>query len=378
MKCIKCQRDIPEGSIFCNYCGKKQTVSAEKRKHVKRGNGTGSVRKRGRTYSAVWTVKQSQLLPDGNFRQFRKEKGGFKTKNEAIQFLENITRTGKEMRVVTLEEVYAEWSKGYESRVSKSTFAGYKAAYKHLEPLFRLNVADIRPIDLQKCIDSCTSGKRTKQMMKVTAGLLFKFAVDSDYASRNIAENLYTGNDETDTHDPFSMDELSRIRRAVGFLPYADYVLFLCYTGFRPGEMLALKKDALHIENNGKRMFIIGGGKTEAGSNRPVTIPPAIREIALNRYRDHPETEYLFPDGAKPMDHEYFREYIFTPLMENLGITGKVPYSCRHTYSNLIKNAPGDTGDKARLMGHTDYTFTQERYQSSALDDLEKITNSLT
>ena len=77
------------------------------------------------------------------------------------------------------------------------------------------------------------------------------------------------------------------------------------------------------------------------------------------------------------MTHEYFRKHCFDPLMAKLGITGKVPYSCRHTYSNLLKNAPGDTGDKARLMEHTDYTFTQEKYQSSTVKDLKKITNRL-
>lgn len=286
--------------------------------------------------------------------------------------------SGRMGEKISLEELYSNWETSYASRISDSTLAGYRAAFKHYEPLFRVNVADIRPVDLQKCIDSCESGKRTKQMMKVTAGLLFKYAMDSDYTSRNPAENLYTGNDETKTHEAFTLEEVQRIREAVGHYDYADYVLALIYTGFRPGEMLSLKKDALHIENNGQLWYLIGGSKTEAGKNRKVTVPPAIREVI--RCRMEEESEYLFPNlkTGKQMNHEYFRKYAFAPLMEELGITGKVPYSTRHTYSNLLKNAPGDSGDKARLMGHTDYTFTQERYQSSALDDLQKITDSLT
>ncbi len=219
-------------------------------------------------------------------------------------------------------------------------------------------------------------------MMKVLAGLLWKFAVDNNVAERNIAENLYTGNDKTETREPFTDLELKKLKEAVGKEQYADYVVALCYTGFRPGELLALKKDAIHTVPKKKKeepdkMYLVGGGKTEADTDRIVTVPPAI--VGIIKSRTEAESDFLFPNlkTGKAMSHEYFRKFCFDPLMEKLGIKGKVPYSCRHTYSNLIKAAPGDTGDKARLMGHTDYTFTQERYQSSAFDDLLKITDSL-
>ena len=43
MGCIKCGRDITDGAIFCPWCGKKQVQ--EKRKALKRANGTGTVYK---------------------------------------------------------------------------------------------------------------------------------------------------------------------------------------------------------------------------------------------------------------------------------------------------------------------------------------------
>lgn len=43
MKCIKCKKEIPDESLYCNYCGKKQSV--EKAKHHKRGHGTGTISK---------------------------------------------------------------------------------------------------------------------------------------------------------------------------------------------------------------------------------------------------------------------------------------------------------------------------------------------
>ena len=57
---------------------------------------------------------------------------------------------------------------------------------------------------------------------------------------------------------------------------------------------------------------------------------------------------------------------VFKPMMEQLGIAeGKVPYAARHTFSNKLKKAAGDDIDKAALMGHSSYTFTQTNYQST-------------
>ena len=52
-------------------------------------------------------------------------------------------------------------------------------------------------------------------------------------------------------------------------------------------------------------------------------------------------------------------------------------YSARHTYSDKLKQAAGDKKDKAALIGHTDYDFTQHRYQSSSLEDLAKVVDPI-
>ncbi|MFR5119429.1 MAG: zinc-ribbon domain-containing protein [Ruminococcus sp.] len=42
MLCKKCRKEIPDGSIYCNYCGKKQETT--KRKTRRRARGTGTIR----------------------------------------------------------------------------------------------------------------------------------------------------------------------------------------------------------------------------------------------------------------------------------------------------------------------------------------------
>lgn len=78
------------------------------------------------------------------------------------------------------------------------------------------------------------------------------------------------------------------------------------------------------------------------------------------------------------MSDAYFRENVFKPLLNRLGIAeGKVPYGARHTYSDKLKKARGDDKAKAALMGHTDYDFTRKKYQSTDIKDLEKVVKSL-
>ena len=82
--------------------------------------------------------------------------------------------------------------------------------------------------------------------------------------------------------------------------------------------------------------------------------------------------------GFKQMTDNYFREMVFKPICAALGIAeGKVPYAARHTFSNKLKNAAGDDIDKAALMGHSDYTFTQTKYQSTDLDELAAVIDSV-
>lgn len=206
--------------------------------------------------------------------------------------------------------------------------------------------------------------------MKALASLLYKFAMSNDVVDRNRAVTLYTGKEEKGTRPAFTMQELKQIMSSDE--PYAEYVVCMCYLGYRPSEMLNLTKESYDPINKCLR----GGSKTKAGINRIVTIPPAIQPIIDKQY-DQP-TNILFPrlhDGQKMTD-AYFRRRCFDPLMQKLGITNRMPYSCRHTYANLLKGVKGSDTDKASLIGHADASMTKY-YQSADYESLRAITDNL-
>jgi integrase len=86
------------------------------------------------------------------------------------------------------------------------------------------------------------------------------------------------------------------------------------------------------------------------------------------------------------MSVAYFRDYCFYPVLAAADIqpipTAEhpayyTPYSCRHTFANLLKGAPGSDVDKAKLIGHADYSTTKKMYQSAELEAMRRIIEEL-
>ena len=351
----------------------------------KRGNGQGTAYKENGTWRACIVLGYEPVeMPDGTVRMIvhRKRKRGFPTKSAALAYCESLRKQSLQIRLLNFLDLYKEWESGYAGRVSKSTMDCYKAAKKYFEPLYFDIFYDIRLEDLQACIDECPKGKRTKENMKALAGLLYKYAIPRKQAENiNLAEFLKISG-ESGTYPAFTMDQVRLIQKAAAAnVPHADDVLCLIYLGFRPVEFFSLTKSSYYkLENDG---YLVGGAKTEAGKGRAVTVSPIISDIIRKRLES--EHEWLFPkDDGTQMSPEYFRDNYFYQVLAITGIQAMptkekpayyVPYSCRHTFSNMLANVSGADKDKAALIGHEDYTTTKKMYQSAEIENLLRITN---
>ena len=378
-ECRKCKRTLESDWIVCPYCG--TPIMIKKVAHKSRPNGSGTAIKRGSTWTARVIVDwRSVPCEDGTtkLRPVSKTKGGFKTKTAALEYCQQLKKSPNKLESnLTFKQVYDRWVPYYEPRIASITMATYKAAFKHFSSVYYYKITTMTVDDLQQCIDSCDKGRSTKDNMRSVCSLVFKYACQNNLVDKNLASFLYSGKEKKGTRSPITFEELKLIKDAVGKEPYADYVYCLCYTGFRPNEMLSLKKDAFHVVEHEGRVYniLIGGCKTPAGIDRTVTISPKI--LPIIEYLLKSDSEYLFPkeDGSM-MDDEYFRENCFYPLMDKLGIKGKVPYSCRHTFANLLKQVYGSDTDKASLIGHADASMTKY-YQSADYASMAAITDAL-
>lgn len=379
-ECRKCHGQLDAGWIVCPWCA--TSVAIKKRNVKTRGNGQGTAYKRGNTWTAKVILRYEKIeTEDGVIKEkaVPKTKGGFKTKTEALAYCNVMKKSPTKVESnESFAQIYDRWRSFYESRIKDTTMACYKAAFKYYKSIQHYKMTTITPEDLQRCIDECPKGRSTKDDMRTICSLVFKYAMQNGIVEMNQAQFLFAGKEKKGKRPPFTTEELETVKKSIGQYAYADYVYFLCYTGFRPNEFLTLKKDAYHeVELNGEKVpLLIGGFKTEAGTDRIVTISPKIQKILKTQMEK--DGEYIFPnieDGTM-MDDEFFRKKCFKPLMEQLGITGKVPYSCRHTFADLLKKVYGSDTDKAELIGHADASMTKY-YQSADYASMKGITDAL-
>lgn len=376
MECIKCKAPLPEGAIFCPMCGKKQIVQQKAGRIKSRGNGTGSVYKRGDKWAAAITL--GYRTEDGKQKRVVARKCGFRTKKEALEYLPALKSQQKREKNITWQQLYDLWLPTH--RAGPSTMSCYKSAEKYFSPVAFRKMKDIDIDDLQECMDDCPKGKRTRQLMKTLSGLLYKYAVPRDYAKRNLSEYLTVSGESSASRSSFSSDQIELIRRAVGVIPYADYIYCMCYLGFRPSEFLAL--DVKDYDRKNKTLT--GGAKTEAGKNRIVTISPKIQPIIDRLVKNRIAGALFCGENGDPILYDHFRDDIFYPTLDEIGIENPIengrhkfsPHTCRHTFATLMKNIDAADKDKLELIGHTS-TEMLRYYQDVSIDDLRRITDAL-
>ena len=398
MICQKCRKDSTLDAPFCPYCGRKLSPGKERRRKS-RGNGTGCAYwDPVHRYWVAQVVDGYRDLPPFDLENpenrkqkipIKKTKGGFKRREDALAYCATLKdqKSQAPELFLTLQEVFDQWEPFYSPRVDASTMNGYRAAFHYYGSLYTKRITEITAAELQACMDACPRGKRTHQNMKVVAGLLWKYAMDKHIVTQVESANLYTGKGKSIKRDALTDIEVEKFRKAIGSERYAEYIYVLAYLGYRPGELLELRKDQV-IEHEG-RLFLIEGKKTDAGRGRTMPVHQKIEDIVRARLYV-PGTELIFPQytfsrgkeatfqGFKQMTDNYLRESIFKPMCERLGIAaGKVPYGARHTFSNKLKTAAGTDVEKASLMGHTDYNFTKKAYQSADLDELKAVVDSI-
>jgi integrase len=340
----------------------------KKRGRLRRFNGTGSIYLLPGRRSRPWVARiiTGKDVAGKYLYLYTYHKTSIEAALAIPDMQRGVLETPKSTATIAL--IWEQFKAARYPKLTDSTIKGYDLSYARWESLHDKEITNIRTSDLQKIVNA-ESDMSYSHLSKMRALMvaLYNHAIKDDIVSTNCASmvELPKGEPEGDRR-AFSDDELSKIRSAVenGF-PYADVVLFMCYTGWRPTEMCLLTKDSVDIEKG----VMIGGIKTKAGKNRIVPIHQSVMPIVDDWLSRGHRTLFTADDG-QPLTKDKWR-HRFTQVMKAIGIDESiVPYTTRHTCASILHAAGADHLSIAKILGHKDYQITAMRYTHLDLKEL--------
>lgn len=171
--------------------------------------------------------------------------------------------------------------------------------------------------------------------------------------------------------DRFTKEEINKIWTMCED-KYYQIILMLIYNGVRISELLDLKKENIHLE---EQYFDVIDSKTENGI-RKVPIADKVLEFYKGWFYDGITSEYLLhtDDGKHFLYRNYYDSY-FKPLMKNLNIE-RTPHCCRHTCISMLADAHVDQTTIKKIVGHAGaMTLTEKVYTHMDIGELIKAIN---
>lgn len=365
MECIKCGVELPEGSIYCNMCGKKQITYKSVHRVKSRPNGSGTVYKRGKTWQAE--VNHGYIVKDGKKKAVRSTKGGFKTKKEALEYLPLLqsAATRKVPNLSDLFEVYKQ-SQKYLS-LSDSRKEKYDIAWKKIESLWFWKIDLLTTFDLQNCIDSQADTYYTARDIKNLFSKLYQTAMPDKFVLMNMSEFIELPPLNAKEQQPFRGEEVKKL-----WLDYdagnwwTGYLLLMIYTGMMPGELLEARKE--YIDWDGKQ--IVGAGKKTAKRREtPIVLADFILPVVADL------CEHTDGDKLIKINKDKFYDTYYATL-ERAGCRRLTPYSCRHTAATTLAESKIPPSVIQKIMRHSKFSST-EKYIHISTEPMLKAVNSL-
>lgn len=365
----------------------------------RRSNGEGSVSydSRRKTYRAKVTVGWEVDEQTGKSKQIVKTLGSnFKTKGEASAALARYLQNPYDLdnKDITFSQMYKIWFEEFVKEHESHRY-GLMSAYKYCSEIYNKKMRDISILDMKNCIykgtATVTRGKykgeqklaspETKSNIKYLFNHIFNYALEARIVDRNYAKEFTLDvkvfmekEANRKVKIPFTKEEMDKLWKSSEFVSFADMIIYACYSGWRPSELIDLRVKNVDLE----QCFIKGGIKTNAGKNRIVPIHPLVKPIVEKYYNEAVSigSEYLFNDSSKKKGIGLsYDQYLsrFNNVMETLNFRLDItPHYTRHTFITKAKSRNVNMNDfiLKKIVGHRIGDLTEHIYTHRELEDL--------
>lgn len=309
----------------------------------------------------------------------------FKTQREAKAFDANVrirrsaARTGPGS--LTVSQLADVWLQEHVDSLEKATRDGYRT---HLAKRIRPSLGNI-PVgqldaptvnqwvrDVQKTVGKATTSSALRVLRSMLRWGIPVGLVDSDptlgVRMRGVPRPMKPR--------ALSRAEVDRLASSFPLLRDATMIRVAAFTGIRPGELLALKWDAVDLE--GRRLTVRLARDRDGSFKAPKShhermVPlrkPALAALAEWR-EEAPGVDLVFPNSrGKMLDsawHNAFREIRKTAGMPAITLT-----NLRDTFATTMIESGASPKQIQRWMGHADIATTYKHYAAEleGRDDL--------
>ena len=369
----------------------------------KRGRGEGSVTydRRRKRYRARVTIGWETNEETGRTKQIVKTLGSnYKTKGEATSALAEYLKNPYDLnnKDITFEQLYKKWFDEYiDTDEHESIKYRVKAAYRYCSLIYKKKFRGITIIDMKDCIykgtATCVRGKykgeqrlaspQSKEIIKYLFNHIYDYALEARLVERNYAREFTLDKKVFQEKEknykskvPFSKEEIDKLWKSIEFVPFADMIVYACYSGWRPTELIKLKIKDVDLKNG----FVKGGMKTSAGKNRLVPIHPLVSSIVEKYYKEAKSvgSDYLFNDvnnkfGIGLSYDQYLSR--FNKVMNALHFRTEItPHYTRHTFITKAKSREVNMNEYVLkiIVGHDVGDLTEHVYTHRESNDLKE------
>lgn len=342
---------------------------------MKNGNGQGSVYKLSGKRRRPWVVCVTVGF-DENRKQKREVIGYYETRKEAqlelINYLNNpLLYSGK-----TFKDVKDLWYNAYVKNITDSTLNNNNSQLKKLDIFNDIKIKDLKLHVLQKFFDELECSYGTKSIIKSLLNLIFEYALKNDFIEVNKIKFIELGkNEKVLERKIFTSEEINilfdNVNSKKKYINLSFVVLILIYTGLRISEFLNLKVSDIDLKNRTINVF---KSKTKNGIR---SIPISNKVIKLFNDNINYNQEYFYYSNKNTKVHYATFEKQFGKMLKLLELQEHTIHDTRHTFATLLNNANANSTSITKLIGHSDFSITENIYTHKDMEELRKAVDLL-
>lgn len=289
---------------------------------------------------------------------------------------------------ITVSQYSEKWLGVIEDKCAVNTYKSYMYSVQHIrETIGAIQLRRLKRQDIQTAIDSFKDQPRTAQVYKMTINRICESAIDDLIIARNPCRGLVLPKYKAKEKRTLTQIEIDAFESADFDAEERLFVSLLYYCGLRRGEVLALGRGDIDLNNsmltvNHSLGFdgnkgILKEPKTEK-SKRSIPIPPQLKELIQSYKYDL----YLFMRNGDYFTHSAFVK-MWARILKKMNtaaggekidkIQGLTPHIFRHNYASLLYKQGIKVKEAQKLLGHSTIAVTMDIYTHLAELDKETI-----